>query len=159
MELIYYQTMETKIIEFQKLAKNFLLSSETILNDIQRDPYYFGISQIWIENAKVNITDPERTLLDGLMMPQYCGGFQEVLFAFKMRGNELDLKKIIDYALQLPKAVAQRLGWVLDFLGFHEHQIDSLRKMALTAKKLDASGPIGGPINHRWKIQENIGIE
>ena len=32
----------------------------------------------------VTITDVERTLLDGLAMPQHCGGFAEVVHAFQV---------------------------------------------------------------------------
>ncbi|HEX9691318.1 MAG TPA: type IV toxin-antitoxin system AbiEi family antitoxin domain-containing protein [Gemmatimonadales bacterium] len=44
---------------------------------------FFGTGKVWIGEARVTITDPERTLLDGLSMPQYCGDFAEVLHAFE----------------------------------------------------------------------------
>ena len=48
----------------------------------------------------------ERTLLDGLTRPKYCGGFMEVLHAFTRR--DFDVKKIVDYALRLDVSVAKR---------------------------------------------------
>jgi predicted transcriptional regulator of viral defense system len=44
--------------------------------------YYWGIKHIFISEARICITDLERTLIDGLTHPQYCGGFFEVINAF-----------------------------------------------------------------------------
>lgn len=38
----------------------------------------FGTESRWIGEARVRITDPERTRLDGLNMPRYCGNFASV---------------------------------------------------------------------------------
>ncbi len=118
---------------------------------------YFGLDRVWVDEARVTITDPERTLLDGLAMPHYCGDFAEVLHAFEKRGADLDLQRIIEYALKLDAATAKRLGWVL------EHQSVDLRKLQRLAalpikgyRKLDPSGPHKGPCNTRWMIQENL---
>ena len=75
---------------------------------------FFGMHKVWIGDARVTITDPERTLLDGLSMPQYCGDFAEVLHAFETRGTDLDLPRMIEYALRLDAATAKPLGWVLE---------------------------------------------
>ena len=88
---------------------------ETTYHFIQvRPERFFGTEKVWLEDARVTITDPERTLLDGLSMPQYCGDFAELLHAFKARGRHLDTERIIDYALRLGDATAKRLGWVLE---------------------------------------------
>lgn len=121
--------------------------------------HYFGIEKVWVGSAQINITDPERTLLDGLMEPQYCGDFQEVLHAFKMRGNNLNLDRIIDYALKLDHAVVKRLGWILEKLGIEQSRIDALLQVPIKGyRKLDPTGSAKGPYNRKWMIQENIGI-
>jgi predicted transcriptional regulator of viral defense system len=78
--------------------------------------HYFGIKKIWVGEAQVSITDIERTLLDGLMAPQYCGDFQEVLYAFKVAEKNLNLDTLIEYALLLNTSTLKRLGWILDRL-------------------------------------------
>jgi len=118
---------------------------------------FFGSEQTWIGNAQVWITDPERTLLDGLLMPKYCGGIHEVIGAFKMRGSELDLDRIIEYGCRLGGAVPARLGWVLEREGYPV--TEQLRQCTPKGvRNLDASGPNRGPINRRWHIRENIGV-
>ena len=72
---------------------------------------YFGIERLWIGESRIHITDPERTLLDGLARPQYCGDFAEVLHAFETWRRQLE--RIIEYSTKLGTAIVKRLGWVL----------------------------------------------
>ena len=121
--------------------------------------HLFGIEEIWIGEGKVRITDPERTLLDGLRQPQFCGGIQEVLAGFDARWPHLDIQKIIQYALRLDGATISRLGWVLQQRGCSNAELSRLRdQRAKGVRRLDASGPDQGPIDREWQIRENIGV-
>lgn len=118
---------------------------------------YFGTEKTWIQEARVTITDPERTLLDGLSMPQYCGDFAEVLHAFEVRGGRLDIERIVAYACKLDTATAKRLGWVLELQGVDRALLEPLLQVAIKGyRKLDPTGPRKGPCNRRWMIQENL---
>ncbi len=135
----------------------------TIIKDINhqftqvKPERYFGVEKVWIGESRVMITDPERTLIDGLCMPKYCGDFGEVLHAFEERGSGLDLDRIITYALKLGAAAAKRLGWVLEHQGVEPAQLEPLARLSLKGyRKLDPSGPRKGPTNRRWMIQENL---
>jgi len=131
---------------------------DTIYQFVQVKPErYFGTEKVWIQEARVTITDLERTLLDGLSMPQYCGDFAEVLHAFEVRGDELDLSRIIQYASKLDTATAKRLGWVLEFQGVDPACLEPLSGLPIKGyRKLDPTGPRKGPCNRRWMIQENL---
>lgn len=118
---------------------------------------FFGTEKVWVDEARVTITDPERTLLDGLSMPQYCGGLAEVLHAFQVRGADLNLSRIIEYALALDAAAAKRVGWVLEHQGVNPSKLERLVALPIKGyRKLDAKGPRKGPCNTRWMIQENL---
>lgn len=118
---------------------------------------FFGIEKVWVGEARVNITDVERTLLDGLAMPQYCGDFAEVLHAFEVRGKNIQLEKIIEYALRLDTATTKRLGWVLERQGIALNDLQPLLDVPIKGfRPLDPTGPRKGPYDHRWKIQENL---
>jgi len=118
---------------------------------------YFGTEKTWISEARVTITDPERTLLDGLSMPQYCGDLAEVFHAFKVRGSDLDLPRIIEYALKLDAAAAKRLGWVLERQGVDPSKLERLAGLPILGyRKLDPTGPRKGSCSSRWMIQENL---
>jgi predicted transcriptional regulator of viral defense system len=118
---------------------------------------FFGTEKVWVGDARVVVTDPERTLLDGLAMPQYCGDFAEVLHSFDVRGTNLDLERIIEYALKLDKAIVKRLGWVLERQGVKPATLERLAALPIKGfRTLDPSGPRKGPYNQRWMIQENL---
>lgn len=118
---------------------------------------FFGTDKVWINEARVTITDPERTLLDGLSMPQYCGDFAEVLHAFEARGASLDLPRIIEYALKLDAATVKRLGWVLEHRGTDPSMLERLAALPIKGyRKLDPTGPRHGACDTRWMIQENL---
>lgn len=118
---------------------------------------YFGVEKVWVGEARVTITDPERTLVDGLSMPRNYGDFAEVLHGFEARGEQLDAEKIVGYALRLDAAIAKRLGWVLEELGFTVEQLHALRAVPIRGyRRLDSTGPRRGSCNRRWMIQENL---
>jgi len=118
---------------------------------------FFGIKEFWAGDARVKITDPERTLLDGLSMPQYFGDFAEVLHAFEAIGDNLNIVRIIEYASKLDVAITKRLGWVLEYLGYDSERLKHLEEIPVKGyRKLDPTGPGKGSCNRRWMIQENL---
>lgn len=131
---------------------------ETVYQFIQVKPErFFGTEKVWVGDTRVTITDPERTLLDGLSMPQYCGDFAEVLHAFQARSTNLNVERIIEYALKLDAATAKRLGWVLESQGVEPTKLERLAALPIKGyRKLDPTGPRKGPCSRRWMIQENL---
>jgi predicted transcriptional regulator of viral defense system len=118
---------------------------------------FFGVEKTWVGEARITVTDPERTLIDGLTAPQYCGDIAEVLHAFDVRQPQLDLERIIAYALRLDEATAKRLGWVLEKQGVDPTRLEPLRQVPVKSYRyLDATGPRQGPYNRRWMIRENL---
>ncbi len=118
---------------------------------------FFGTEPVWIGEARVTVTDPERTLIDGLSKPQYCGDFAEVLQAFQVRLANLELDRIIDYAVRLDGATAKRLGWVLEHLGLASARLERLLSIPVKGyRTLDPTGERRGPCDKRWMIQVNL---
>lgn len=138
-------------------GKGYLID-KTLYQFVQTQPKrFFGIQEIWVNDSKINMTDKERTLLDCLMAPEYCGGFSEVLHIFEKYYSELDLRKMIRYALKLDTATIKRLGWILEQQGIEFHILKPLQKVAIKGYRLlHPSGAQGGQYNNRWMIQENL---
>lgn len=130
----------------------------TVYQFVQVKPErFFGIEQVWVNESRIAITDPERTLLDGLMAPQYCGDFAEVLHAFELRAPKLDVERIIGYALKLDAATAKRLGWILEQQGIAAERLAPLQQLPIKGYRvLDSSGPRRGPYEARWMIRVNL---
>ncbi len=117
--------------------------------------YVFGTEYYQLGATTIPRTDLERTLLDGLMKPNYCGGFMEVMHAFSQA--TFDLEKIIDYALRLDTATAKKLGWVLEKIGYAEKDLKKLENIPQKGYiKLVPSLKKHGPYNNRWQVQENL---
>jgi predicted transcriptional regulator of viral defense system len=131
---------------------------ETIYQFVQvKAERFFGIETVWVHESRIKITDPERTLLDGLMAPQYCGDFAEVLHAFEVRTPKLDLERIIKYALKLDTATVKRLGWILERQGVESTRLEPLRGVPVKGYRvLDPTGPRRGPCDARWMTQVNL---
>lgn len=118
---------------------------------------HFGGMETWVGESRITLTDPERTLLDGLMRPWYCGDIGEVFHAFHTRWQNLEIARIIDYAVQLDDATAKRLGWILEQVGCPEHLLNPLMDLRISGyRNLDPEGPAEGPLNSRWMIRENL---
>lgn len=119
---------------------------------------FFGTQTVWFGEARVEITDLERTLIDGLTRPAYCGGFGEVAEIFQETIDRIDVKKIIDYALKLDTATVRRLGWVMQQSGIELTDLEPLRSAigGQGYRLLDPTGQHKGPCNNIWRIQENL---
>ena len=134
------------------------LAGNTLYRFIQVKPdRFFGGGQRWIGEVRVSITDLERTLLDGLSMPRYCGGFSEVLHAVQVGMDRLNIELISDYAVRLGVTTAKRLGWVLESQGVPRSELAVLAELPVKGYcKLDPMGPRKGSCNSRWMVQENL---
>ena len=118
---------------------------------------FFGTETAWVEESRVTFMDMARTLIDGLMMPQHCGGMAEVLHGLQVAQERFNLEQLVDYALRLGGATAKRLGWVLEHIGFEPSKLTELKQVKVTGySKLDPTGPREGPYNRYWMVQENL---
>ncbi len=120
----------------------------------------FGITEIWIDkNEKVYVSDLERTLLDGLRQPAYCGGFSEVAKGFSIKHQAIDPQKLIDYAVKLDVgAVIRRLGYLMELyqIGSRIHWEFLQTKLTSTYQLLDPELPAEGHHIARWRLRLNI---
>lgn len=118
---------------------------------------FFGFEERWVGHERITVTDLERTLIDGLIRPKYCGGFREVLDAYTQAIDTIDIPKIISYARRISDTVCKRLGWVLSHLEIDDQQLKPLLERTTTSySKLNPSGPQKGPWNKKWLLKENL---
>jgi predicted transcriptional regulator of viral defense system len=124
---------------------------------------FFGTTQFWVtKEQSIAISDPERTIIDGLRHPAYVGGITEIAKALWMRRDKLDIGHIIDYAIRLDIGVViRRLGYLLELYGLAADAITEPLHRRLTAsyQRLDPLFPAEGPFQARWRIQLNVAPE
>ena len=120
----------------------------------------FGITEIWVDkNEKICVSDLERTLIDGLRQPTYCGGFSEVAKGFSMKHHAIDPQKIIDYAVKLDVgAVIRRLGYLMELyqIGSRIHWEFLQTKITSTYQLLDPELSAEGRYIARWRLRLNV---
>ena len=122
--------------------------------------HMFGLTEIWLDkNEKVCVSDLERTLLDGLKQPSYCGGFSEVAKGFSMKHQSINPQKLIDYAIQLDVSVViRRLGYLMELYQIGQSdQLEFLQsRLTATYHLLDPELPDEGNHVARWRLKLNI---
>ena len=70
---------------------------------------------------------------------------------------QLDVERVVDYALKLDAATCKRVGWHLERYGTDEQLLRRLREVAVRGYvRLDPSGPKRGHCDGKWSIQENV---
>jgi len=120
----------------------------------------FGITDHWVtKQERVRVSDPERTIVDGLRRPVYCGGVTEVVQGLVMRRESVNVSLLIRYAVQLGVgAVVRRLGYLLETLEMAPSgELDSLRRgLACAYARLDPDLPAEGAYLRRWRLRLNV---
>jgi predicted transcriptional regulator of viral defense system len=77
----------------------------------------FGLKAVWRGSAKISISDPARTLIDMLAMPEVGGGIDHVADCLQtyVGGKNADRDLLIHYAEQFDNgAIFKRLGFLAD---------------------------------------------
>jgi predicted transcriptional regulator of viral defense system len=123
---------------------------------------FFGIEEVWVdEHFRVPIYDKERSLLDGFAAPRLFGSLSEALGILEEHAGDLDLEKLVRYALRYGKAsVAKRLGWALDRAGAPRRVTAPLARLPMDGVRvLDPTRPREGKYDERWMVQDNLGQE
>lgn len=83
---------------------------------------FFGfVEQKTNKKQSFNISSMEKTILDGLMHPEYCGGIVEVTKAMWNVRGKVDWQSVIEMAERTGiNAVMKRLGYLLSVLNIEE---------------------------------------
>ncbi len=124
---------------------------------------FFGATKHWVtKEQSVEVSDLERTIIDGLRQPEYCGGITEVAKGLWIRRTDLRLQKLLEYAARFESgAVTRRLGYLLELFGVApEPALEVLRKsLTATYVRLDPILPREGPHLAKWRLQINVSPE
>ncbi len=125
--------------------------------------HLFGITEHWVtRQERVRVSDPERTIVDGLRQPEHCGGLTEVARGLWIRREDLDVGRLTEYAIRIGSgAVLRRLGFLLETYQMTEAtHLERLRSLlTATYVRLDPILPAQGRRLHRWRLLLNVDPE
>ena len=125
--------------------------------------YFFGVTDHWAtKEAKVKVSDLEKTVIDGLRQPEYCGGLTEVAKGLWMRHQDMNHDRLIEYAKKTGiGAVIRRLGFLMELykIGIAKN-LEALHNTLTEAyMRLDPLLPAEGKFLRRWRLQLNVSSE
>jgi predicted transcriptional regulator of viral defense system len=125
--------------------------------------HFFGTVDHWVnKQEKVTVSDLERTVLDGLRQPEYCGGVTEVAKGLWIRRTDIDVARLVEYALRLNVgAVMRRLGFLMEVydLGAAADRERLRGHAGGTYSLLDPVMPPQGKYTARWHLRLNVDPE
>lgn len=120
-----------------------------------------GIETQGVGSYKFRITDKEKTIVDCFDIPQYSGGYSELIRAFSIA--DVDQDKMIRYCKDIGNiSVIKRLGFLTELL--KKAKMSRFLKFAETAVNpryvlLDPFGQEKGVFINKWKLRLNISKE
>jgi predicted transcriptional regulator of viral defense system len=112
-------------------------------------------------NYKYPITDIEKTIVDCFDLPQYSGGFAELIRAFC--NAKLNAKKLMDYSSAVDNIAAiKRLGFLAEL--FEKRNLSSFVRFAKSKVNrsynlFDTFGENSGKPNNDWYLRMNLSKE
>lgn len=123
----------------------------------------WGIEEVWIKpTEKVKVSDLERTIIDCLSNPKFCGGISELAKGIWAKRGEIDFEKLFSYVERFnSKAVAKRLAFLLDLFDLGPKEMRKKLKKMTTASfvLLDPSLPDKGHYRSQWGLKINLDPE
>lgn len=122
---------------------------------------FFGFGIYQPRGYPVRVTTPERTLLDGLLEPELTGGIENVLRAWVLAREVIDLDVLVYAVDRFDIAILrQRTGFILEELGFFHPLIEQWQTMARRggSSRLVASAPYAPHYSERWSLSLNAPI-
>jgi predicted transcriptional regulator of viral defense system len=100
-----------------------------------------------------------RTIIDGLKLPEYCGGITEVAKGLWIKRKELSIKRLIEYAEKIDSGVVyRRFGYLIELYKMAtEQELMSLqKKLTASYQILDPTQIDEGKYLAKWKLRLNI---
>jgi predicted transcriptional regulator of viral defense system len=124
---------------------------------------FWGWEETWATPQElVRVSDLEKTLLDGAVRPDLCGGVGELARGLWLRRDDLDERRLVEYAKRLAhKAASRRIGFLLhtyDLAG--PETVRTLRDFGKGGyDPLDPTLPDEGPHDPDWRLRINLDPE
>lgn len=123
---------------------------------------YFGFREYRPHGYALRVTDVERTLLDALQTPALSGGIENVLRAWLLGRDVIDVESLVSYVERLNVGILrQRVGYVLDQLALPNPKRDAWLAKAPRggSSKLVATEAYSPSYDERWNLSLNAPLE
>ena len=123
---------------------------------------FFGFEEFEPIGFPVRYTVLERTLIDGLQNPELTGGIGNVLRAWVIARDRIDLDVLVSQTERFGIAVLrQRVGYILDQLDLGHPNLDVWQRAAKRggSSRLVGSLPFAPVFDERWSLSLNAPVD
>jgi predicted transcriptional regulator of viral defense system len=125
---------------------------------------FFGFQEVEVLGVKVNMAEPEKTVVDSVDKLKYAGGVQEVLAVICNGLRKVDAERLVEYARRMRnRSLTQRMGYLIDVLlnegvaSFPEDERERLLPhVGKAAIYLDPAGEKSGRLDKAWRVIGNV---
>lgn len=127
------------------------------------DERMFGTRTVWRGKVAVEVSDPERTLVDVLDRPDVGGGIRHVADCIEewLETSERRPRKLIEYAERHGnRSIFKRMGYLLEARAPEETDLIAAcaEKMSAGLSPLDPSSSSKGRVLKRWRLRVNARV-
>lgn len=128
-----------------------------------KDSHVFEFVEMAAMGTTVRVTSLERTLVDGLRHPDYCGNLNDVFRAWVEATDQLSLERLLNIVERFEiKILYQRVGFVLETLGYSHKRIDEWKTKHVQrggSRVLHAGEPFASEFSETWGLSINHPID
>jgi predicted transcriptional regulator of viral defense system len=123
----------------------------------------WGVTSAWVtKTEKANLSNIEKTIIDAVAHPEYCGGMTEVAKGIWLAKDRIDYKLLLSYVQKYGKnVVAKRIGYILELTEIGPSWLlDALKKYVRL--RYDIFDPTMGKRaikGNSWRLLDNVGAE
>lgn len=124
---------------------------------------FWGFKKLWVtKQEKCFVSDIEKTILDCLFQPKYCGGISEIVKGIWLKRDDINYDRLLKYSQKFEKKSAiKRLGYILQILNVNERTISFLQQLSSdnSYSPLEPLIPKLGRHNSQWGLILNVNGE
>lgn len=123
-----------------------------------------GVVKVWRGAERVDVSSPERTLIDCLNAPELGGGGRHLAQMLREYGesDKMDLKRLLSVARTSASGAAwKRLGYLAEGLWPEDSTVPTAAKRHLSAglARLDPTIAKRGRLFKRWRLWVNVDVD
>jgi predicted transcriptional regulator of viral defense system len=122
-----------------------------------------NMKTLWRGRYRVYVSDKEQTLIDGMLNPDWVGGFRHLadMLVTYLENPDRNLDRLIETAKTINKGVVfKRLGYILEHINPRNQKLLSIiwENISSGVIKLDPAVKTKGKLNSKWGLWENVSI-
>ena len=126
---------------------------------VHPERFDYGLATVTVEGVQVQLSDPERTLLDLLDFPSVGGSSDDSHRLVRLALPKVSSRKLVEYAARGSRSsTCQRLGVLLERSGASRREVTALRERVRSTKSvlsMRQGFPRVGRLNPSWHVVEN----